>query len=814
MISLLNSFSVPGFNHITIFPDHLSPYKFYYFRNLPKVANDSLTGIPCIHLDLLQGKTKKIDEAAGYLSMTVDLGLTVQEEAAVRNYLVKKLSDSSYRGTMQLFYPDAYELLRKKGIPSPTQVELGGIGQVKKGKATIEFLEGFEDDLKISASSEETPSLSGNFGCPFHITFDKHGAAAIQHDLSFTYNTSRGTAIPTSITVRYNLTTHFFIPSIEATVKLDSYQFYTRMKNLIHEEETLHGKYNGPLSTNGGVKGSFEHGVVVNGQVYLTETDITNTLVKYRGDKTILDIDTKDYSALATAQESEVNDKIISSLIEIVSKSVIPSLFESSPLPDEIAESSYGSSDPSNPEKRVANMIHYKLRDDVVDSDSLHRGINFKKSSLLELDLAASSTLVALIPDKYADKVIRMVNVDNSEFVYKYLQIGCSLDLALKRINLLELRVIYDEKDARFSTKRYEGYFPFHTGSETYEFEFPLAKDAKGEFLTKYRYSFRFYYAGKGSVGNEETWVESDAPNITLSPEIMGFISVDCQLGDVDWNLVKDIKVDFNYPEVQGETDTSGFAHFTSAADPVQNWTCFKYGKSSNEYTYKIHYIDIDGGEYETPEMRSAADHLLINDLYEGKPLKAAFHVEFSSDFVRSVRVEVKYEDNLPDTYTFNEPGDWVWQKRVRAGADETFRYRYYIVYQSGKTEYRDKEWSAPCGRDTDIDPLELMDITVIPIKFQVIGTVLFADPKWILANVFVKYIDEDKDTYIELDPIPLTPDKQMDSVSFNIPAGERKPFLCAVELFSSNPEDYVSFEQECPRASLTIIPPKQTPSE
>ena len=303
MISLLNNFNVPGLDYITLFPDNDSPFKFYYFRSQPKLSEDAKTHYPTIDYKIVQYPRNKanedLDTQFGYLTMTVDLGLTEDEEKTIRKSILEKLKDDTYRSAMKVFYPEAYRILPGKDTITESTIDVSGMGVIRDGNVKFELLEGFGKDIKRESSSDFKPSSAGNYAASIWASFGKGGSELILRSLESNVKTGEDKAtFATSAIIRYDLTPTFHIPAIEATVEVDTLEFYNYVKTMLEDSETLDGRYRGHLDLKEGINDNFKDGVWVRGNTLLTEADISNIASKaFLAGKGIT-IRISDYSAL------------------------------------------------------------------------------------------------------------------------------------------------------------------------------------------------------------------------------------------------------------------------------------------------------------------------------------------------------------------------------------------------------------------------------------------------------------------------------------------------------------------------------------
>ena len=721
---------------------------------------------------------------------------------------------------MQAFYPEAYGVLEKKEI-NESVIEVNGMGVIRDGKVTFELLEGFGKDIKRSSSVEVAPSSAGNYSASVYSSFGKAGSELILRSLRAGVDTGNDQkTVATSAILRYEMTATFHVPAIEASVTVDTLQFYQYVKDILADGEALDGRYNGNLNLKDGVNDNFKNGVRVRGDILLTEDDINDVVSKAYLSHKGIDIHISDYSALSGTTENSIKNEILTSLIKVITGTIIPALFTPSPVPE--SSSATPSSDNGAPEteeekekrRYVAQLVHYKLYESETDINTETISFNFNQDSKIPLPLSANTTLLATVPKEYSDKIVTLIDLRTTEFIEKRVNITSDLNFNTDQIRSLEVEIKYDEPDVRFPSKRIDhDEFPFRTGQETYTFDYFLSKNGQGEFVEDYKYRTRISYVGRGYIDQNEgwsQWFKSQSGSLMVNFENSGFINVKCRMGDIDWSLIKMVTVEFNYPHVQGKTDTSGRLTFKEGEEE-KNWSCYKYGMESNEYTYLVRYTNLDGSSYEAPMQTKTAKEINIDDLYEGAPLEADFLASYSPSLVSRIRAEVLYEDkalNISKKFThWLDDREWHWSMNLRAGAVETFRYRYHVEYADGS--FKDTDWSEPCGRNADIPVFSVTEPTSNTAKLQVNAMSLRNWENWDFAEVFVTYDDPENHLHEEFDTIFLTREHINETVEITCPAGSAKPFLCSANIYTLDGKVIPVPEQEMTR-SFTLRKPEE----
>ncbi len=831
MISLLNNFNVPGLDYITLFPDNDSPFKFYYFRSTPKLSEDAKTHFPTIDYKIVQYPRNKanddLDTQFGYLTMTVDLGLTADEEKTIRKSILEKLKDDTYRSAMRVFYPEAFRILPEKDKITDSTIDVNGLGVIRDGNVKFELLEGFGKDIKRDSSSDFKPSSAGNYAASIWASFGKGGSELILRSLESNVKTGDDSAtIATSAIIRYDLTPSFHIPAIDATVDVDTHEFRLYVKQLIEDSQTSEGKidfqdtqssYYRYRAKNRSRYHSKYQKVRIKGNMLVTDDDISDITAKAFSAQKGITIHISDYTALQGTSENDLSNEIMRSLIQVITGTIIPYLFTPSPAPQYPAPEAGSDSDSKEDQKEreyAAKKIHYSLTEGEVEGKHEHIHFTFSKDAQLLLPLSANSTLMATVPAEYADKIVHRIDLETTEFFEKTVNVSSDLNFNVDQIRSLEVEILYDEPDVRFPNKRPSHFeFAFKTGQEVYSVNFFCSKNKNGDIIEDYKYRTRISYVGRGTINQNEGWSEwfkTKTSSLMVNFENSGFINVNCKMGDIDWSLIKTVTVEFNYPHVQGKTDTSAKLIFREG-DGEKVWSCYKYGKESNEYTYLVRYKNLDDSEYAAPLKTATNKDLSIDDLYEGAPLEADFLVSYSDSLVKAIRAEVHYKDDalkIDKKFTqWMDNREWHWRMNLRAGAVQTFRYRYHVEYADGT--FMDTDWSAPCGRNADIPVFSVTEPTSNTAKISVNGMALRNWEDWDFAEVFVSYKDPENKINQDFDVIVLSSDHLTETLEVQCPAGTAKPFLCSACIYTKDGKVYEVEEKEMTR-TFTLRKPEE----
>ena len=777
--TFFNTFSVPGYDYITIYPDSNSPYKFYYFNSRPRLGKQKIDNkdLPNLRFTFYRNPMDEAQVQQAILLLTTDLGLTSQEESAVRNGILAHINSSDYQTEMKLYYPDAYKRMeqdKKAGVfdKNKSGFTLGAV-QATDGKAMVELWQGFDANHFVKyISPEHKPNLNGNFSTSFMASLQDLAAESMLNSLKGGYKTIDGKLIKIDSNIHYELTVPLMVPSIEATVNVTYDTVYESLMQAlkipytkVRRKEKMVSRPTSAFST------------------AFTAKTINNTLNKIAAEKDKgVDITLVDYSAIAGIQQDEISNKILNALTDSVCGTLLSKIFTLNPVSGNQKDSEQT----------------YSILDDIPELDDIH--FTLSKKQFINMSLPANCSMFAQVPAEYEDDLINVVDLGSLSVARAEAQITCQENLNPEQIDAIEVMCQYDQKDSLFKNSQSGGPTPFlfkKDGDVKY-FRYYVAKDASGNFHWNFKYKTRIQFIGRPASEWSE-WRDDGFGDLNITYENIGFLNVNCHIDDVDWDVVKSVFVDISYPAAKDKNDTSKKI-VLSQEKPSEKWGCYKYGHTSDEYQYSVRYLDIDGSEYpRDPKVITTANNdLSIRDAYSGQSMKGTFRVNYNNTQGAKVILDVYYRDEAKgidkkETHSFQDGAwEWEWKMRVQEGAVEKIRYVYQVFYGDGSASDRQEFYAT--GRNLDI-PMFTVPYRLVQPKpeiqekentLMIVGEGLFMNDKWAYAMVEVKYEDPENNIYFN-EPKFLTRDKKNETVSVKCPANAVKPFICSATLVDTN---------------------------
>lgn len=799
MLALINSFSVDGLDYIRIYPDHQDPFLFYYFNTRPRVSVETETGTPLLsfmmigrNVDVAVSKAGGNEDSAelqlGTLNMTTDLGLTENERTRIMNFLEKQVYDEAYRSRVKALYKDAGEILEKSLKEGrKVIVKLSPVGNCLSGTAKMELLEGLGDSFKRNPCADVAPALTGDFSSSFYASFGPEGSQLMYDALKSGYTEKGEKVTPTEAVVRYSLKAPAYVPPLKATLEVHMKELYEVFHEFQGEDTIIDSYTSSSFNLGKGVDGSFQ-GATTTGRVYLSEDDITKTINDSLNNEIGVSLIIENLSAFAEEKDA-VSDQLISSLVNVVCNTVIPSLFESTPLSVSKEDGVVRPADPHKDDNShtVTHMV-YKLKDDFNVENTQDIKFEFTKASTMNIPLEANGFIISSIPANKVDTLVKIVDI--SDPLFSMLSIPVSVNAMFEQDNIfsVDVEVKYEQKDARTGLyKKAQKAYQFKKETDVFQFRAGLARDSEGKDLRTYLYRSRIVYRGQGSSikdGNNTwtEWIPSDATSIVVSYEKLGFLKVQVQTADMDWDVIKEAVVSFEYPSGGGHPDCKTDIHLNQN-NQIGSWTCYKWGSDKNEYTYQVRYVNKDGTEVCGKKITETKDILAINDLLTGR-LTTSFDVIMSTKVAEKVKVEVVYngKDGISNSYYhwFTGTDTWDLTFRLQEGAPESYRYRYLIIYQDGNTEQTDWKF----GNNTETQTLTVNRSQTTPISLIVEGGAIDWS-KWAFVYATAKYID-DAHGINESKTFRLTSASFFEQLNVTGYIGSIQPFLCSAIFVSS----------------------------
>jgi hypothetical protein len=817
MLMLFPTVKVPGLDDIEIFRDHEKADTFYALRGRPRIAVDD-EGNPQLsfyffsrNADIAYASSPNkdlVESQLGQLLFTTDLSISEEEHKAITDYLASIVEQPNH------MFVRLYSRLVKNLNPVVVSranrpiIKLGTPNTWKEGTAKLELLEGLGETFKKQSSAEVNPSLVGSNSAAFYATFGIEGAQIYYDALTKGFkgdDPDSPDLTPLQAIVRYDLKGFAFVPGIEVTVTANSTQIFNEMQS--YEQDYRKEK-----------RGSYK---VVSGFGYRKTTDSRSVtaskeeiarMIQTMIDSKVINIEITDFGDVASNSDEikEIETSLRTTLMDTIMNTIIPNFFTTAFIGEEKKEEGEAGGDGQpkpNPDMGISEAdktrptvdTHYYFRNDVDKTKINSLYFHFKKNGTVEFRRHPNGTLTTQLTEEQRKRLVRHIDISSPEIQILEVQMSVNADFKLDNIHSIIVNISYSQKDHKSGIVRENSKsFMYKTGEEVFTFRVTMARNEKGELIDFYNVEAKISYVGTAiSPPPIELKSISDRA-LVVSYDKLGFITVDCIAGDIDWDLIKEATVTLRYPDAPEQPDTTKEIRLTKAS-PVGNWRCYMYGKKSKNYLFKVHYLYHDGREADSKEKSDSRGNLLIDDLLTGR-VKASFDVILDPVTVKSAKVEVLYEEptlGLKDEFShwFTNSETWDWSMRLREGATDAFKYRYFVQYKDDVVFT--SEWQ-DCKSEQDILPIHLRRF---PKSYFIDGTTLDWS-KWQVVFVTITYAEND---YFERKNIRLdknTPLQNFDVMAFS---AQGKPFKYSIQ-YARTGSEIVKVEEKENAADFLIL--------
>lgn len=733
MLAYFMNFNVPGVRDVVIFRDHADAQQFYILNDRPRIAVDGRSGTPLFNFTLFSRNIEiayasaaagqPVENQLGALNMTVDLSVSEEDMAAIREHLVKLLKAERTQ-------PSAFNKLYKVATTG-IEPKVGYVDWLG-GSVRLDMLEGLGTTFKRASSPETTPTLHGTNKAALWATFGTEGAQLMWGSLNPGGTAAAATGEnPIQANITYRLEGLARLPGIRVTVTAKGSAVYKelRKRTMVFEQ------------------------VGDSRWTYPQVSELTKTLVESR----VIDIRWDDHGVPAgDPAADQITQQLEQAVMGIITNQIVGlffQAFEFQGLKDEDLGTTFTHTTGGKPGSRLwLNKFEESFEQDI--SFTLEKTQNFR------FPAAPQTSLLPSLTDEQRERLVRVIDVGSPEVRVMTVQVYTNADFKADKIANITATLSYRQFDTLVNdfVEASES-FVFRTGEEVFTFRTRLARDSRGRLVDLYDARAQVNYIGVSQSPPAIELKNISERALTFSYDRLGYVKVEVQAGDIDWSQIKDVFVDLVYEAARNEPDAKGSVHLTEQVLKGQ-WSTSKHGHASNRYHYTTRYLFKDGREQAEPRKTEDRGTLVIHDALVGR-LRRTFDVVLDPTTVASVGLKVRYE-NPPDApeetrHLFTETGSWDYVRPLTEGAPVALKYAYDIQYRDGQVER--KPW-------VEITPdQDLPSISARRFKFNIMVDGGGLDwTRWRVAMVDVLYRD-DRHEYLRQETLRLTKDAPFQSV-------------------------------------------------
>lgn len=394
--------------------------------------------------------------------------------------------------------------------------------------------------------------------------------------------------------------------------------------------------------------------------------------------------------------------------------------------------------DVSADDRKVPDGIEHVWRDQSVSKvASFNRTL--KEGQVMEWDPAPRGTLPNITsmtgkdgkPLKWSD-FARTVDLDDPFF--KQLNVNIMANADFKNIPIHSIDVHLD----------------YHQGNTQKVDDFHLSSESDvGKFATyiennqwKYKYRYQVNYKGFDRVFKSPD-IETDSKSLTINVGDSGYLAIDVQPGDLNFDQVEGAQVTLQYEDSSNNVPVIEESFTLDKDHREHKFAHLIFVPAKNPYRYRVKYFMTDGKEFSVDWQQGRASQLYINDPFSAtKTIGVRAIGDLQSD-IGTIFVDLKYVDatnNYTQTKSValskaNPFFDWSFP--VIDENTGKVSYSGSIQFQDGKLqdikETETTKSTIMVGKARDED--EFLQVQVIPDLLD------FTQIK--LAKLGLHYVDE-----------------------------------------------------------------------
>lgn len=844
---------VEGYPNIVIYRDHEDPYTFYYLNTRPRVSIDTETKKPVfdymvIGRDIKREGSEGVQE--GRLVMSVNLALTEDkngrkgELSAVADKVKSYVEGGTFLADLKKYYPNydskMYQTTRVETyrtrwfVKTVTRVE--NIPRQVNIKP-VEFIDGTtsvnlaSSDFAGKFTHETKPTLFGDCNATIAVNLDSQESQILYQ--IFKPQSKKDDQVNLSATVNYSLKYKTIVP-FHATAKIDYTRIYSefqRLKNLHSGMDTkFYGRYKLPTEIGDVTESGY---VYSNGaDLYISKEDLDNFLRNSDTAQQNITIKIEDYNGSDNEKYEQI---ILDAVNKQLSESVCDKLFEKAqPLsPSDIKDydvattGSKGSQDSTDAEgnKNKRNVVYdvaYKLRSNINTSVSNNYTITIEKNKIVDYEANPNGSLELIVKNdnKALDISSFVRELDASDIYFQEMLVPIKVDNTNfgRDIAMISVRVIYKDKLGNVKLDRVFNFDEDDPDAKT--FRVIMNRNDKGELIDKFYYQTRIRYRGFDVYGRdvkeEAKWTkikeaEGVGEGIYVPYSDMRNLCVNCEAGDVAWDVIDKLAVEFKYKDAPDKNGATKLMYLTPDK-PSDTWNCYMYNENSDLFTYRIHYFYQDGTDdwSKSFEGSSTTKNLVVNDKLSG-----IFTTKFDINFKKSierVRVIVRCQGKEEDSGWLYQPDTWTWKARLKEDGRMSYQYKYQYYLVNGDDSMKGIDWtiSKPMNTESNQQVVSI-DLRVGQISLIIDGESIDWN-KWSRVYLHFRYDDDANNLHYDdekIPPLKLSANKNEDTVVIPVVDESIRPRIFA-EYIPISGDDVIASDEAT--ANKIVILPNNAP--
>src|SRR6266436_3285008 len=569
---------------------------------------------------------------------------------------------------------------RFRNVNPKPQVQIGQLSYTK-GTAGLQMLDN-GGGLVEKIQNPGAPSLYGRMITPFTVEFSPEGATLAEQALQ-----DKGGLVQ----VIYDLFTPVKLPPLTVTVWFEAQKFMS-----FHQQVDIDWSFWGDDSYREKIQQEWRTSEA--GGVDIDPGTVTDQKVI-----------------------SAVRDWGFQSLDDAVKRMVLAD------IPDVSAD-----------DRKVPDGMEHVWRDQSVNQVASFRR-TLTEGQVMEWDPAPRGTLPNITsmngpdgkPLKWSD-FARTVDLDDPFFKQLNVNIMANADFQNMPIHSIEVHVDYNQGNT-------------HTIDD---FRLVSSSDV-GKFATyiennqwKYKYQYQVNYKGSDRVFKSAE-IETDDKSLTINVGDSGYLVIDVQPGDLNFDQVEEAQVTLQYEDSANNVPLLEESFTLDKDHREHKFAQLIFAPFKNPYKYRVKYFMKDGKEFSVDWQQGQASQLYINDPFSANKTVSVRAIGDLQSDIGTIFVDLKYVDA---TNNYNQTSSVALSK-----ANPFFDWSFPVIDEnagkvsySGSIQFQD-------GKVEDLEETETTKGTIMVgkardenefLQVQVVPDLLdFAQIK--LVQLALHYVDD-----------------------------------------------------------------------
>jgi hypothetical protein len=714
MLSLFDSFVVPGVEYVTMYKDDQDPNLYYMLPEYPRMtlAGD---GGPQFNLVIFARDFRLFKDAAadlsrtetegGLITMTTELSVSEEDQAKIRDYIA---GGGGPLGIRSLFFGPSvfrYEMLVR---PLSNAIRLAYPVWVD-GKVQFTLIPAAGDTFVKATAGSDKPSLMGSNLANYQALLGQEGVGL--------FNAMVGKGWTPGM-VSYSVTFLARIPSLTVSVTGSMTDTFQNIRDNFCTPYNYYGRLYYRLIL------PFNDLQQIRNKVASLTIDVSGTdFPSDNPDKSIA---------------SDVEQKLTDLAMDVIKNFLTNQFFTTfNQLGAQGSSGSSDSSDSSGGPPPTDGLFLQNFSQTQTNTIDFH--INYNEN--VPVTKNPSRALLDIIPADQVTKRIIQADLSHPYFQILDVTVRVTADFETDPIAAIKVHIEYNQTDETGGGQKAQTQeFGFLTGQEVFRFQQVMAKAADGTPKDTYTYWSEIQY--KASEKDDKTTPQTVNDRIlVIGYNQLNCIRVQASWGAIPADTISRVSVHFNYPDPTLNLATQQKDVSLTPTNVTDSWFTYTGGNPSIEYEYQVSYFLTAGQRMDMPVQKSKSSTLIVDSPFEDM-LTVTFVPQGQFPPINTVMVSARYTDP-GDGYTesavhqFTALTDtWTWTVRLHDKTKRAFQYKTDITYVDGSSDAG--TWLDGAEGTILVGAMggrKIMEVDVIPAMLDL-------QKQWKLVIVKLKYED------------------------------------------------------------------------